>query len=129
MCVVYQFYPTYLIQRNIPDPLGIIRNRKPKDRQYNGQKKKDKRTNNDLHNITQKIKDLATRTPLKTDELRCSEKVSSSYSTCGTHRVFLSRLLICSIVHWCSHVLWNKVYLRSASFPFYNICFRPMRDK
>jgi hypothetical protein len=28
-------------------------------------KKKDKRTNNDLQNITQKTKDRATRTPLK----------------------------------------------------------------
>ena len=31
-----------------------------KDRKYNGQKKKDKRTNNDLQNITQKTKDRAT---------------------------------------------------------------------
>jgi len=41
-----------------------------KVRQYNGQKKKDKRTNHDLQNITQKTKDRATRTPLKPgDEL------------------------------------------------------------
>ena len=31
----------------------------------NGQKNKDKRTNNDLQNITQKTKDRTTRTPLK----------------------------------------------------------------
>jgi hypothetical protein len=37
-----------------------------KDRQYNGQKKKDKRTNNDLQNITQKTKDRATRNTTKT---------------------------------------------------------------
>jgi len=36
-------------------PKGVIRIRKLKDRQYNGQKKKDKRTNNDLQNI-EKIK-------------------------------------------------------------------------
>ena len=36
-----------------------------KNRQYNGQKKKDKRTNNDLQNITQKSKDRVTRTSLK----------------------------------------------------------------
>jgi len=36
-----------------------------KDRQYKGQKKKDKRTNNHLQNTTQKTKDRATRTPLK----------------------------------------------------------------
>ena len=44
----------------------IIRICKSKDRQYNGQKKKDKRKNNDVQNTTQKTKDRATRTPLKT---------------------------------------------------------------
>ena len=39
--------------------------RKSKDIQYNDQKKKDKRTNNDLQNITQKTKDRETRTPVK----------------------------------------------------------------
>jgi hypothetical protein len=34
-----------------------------KDKQHNGQKKKDKRTNNDLH--THKTKDRITRTPLQ----------------------------------------------------------------
>jgi len=36
---------------------------KSKDRQHNDLKIKDKRTNNDLQNTTQKTKDLATRTP------------------------------------------------------------------
>ena len=35
-------------------------------RQYNDQKKKNKWTNNDLQNTTQKTIDWATRTPLKT---------------------------------------------------------------
>jgi hypothetical protein len=35
---------------------GLIRIRKSKDRQYNGQKKKDKRTNNDLQNMHIKLK-------------------------------------------------------------------------
>jgi len=40
--------------------------------------------------FTQKGKDRATRTSLKTgDELRCSGRVSSSRSTCGTRRVAL----------------------------------------
>jgi hypothetical protein len=57
----------------------VIRIRKSKDRQLNGQNcnqdpkikgqttqwTKRKRTNNDLQNITQKTKDRATRTPLK----------------------------------------------------------------
>ena len=48
-----------------------------KDRSNSGQKKKDKRANNDLQqNITHKINDRVTRTPLKTgDELVCSGKV------------------------------------------------------
>jgi len=35
---------------------GVIKIRKSKDRQHNGQKKKDKGTNNDLQNIAQKNK-------------------------------------------------------------------------
>jgi len=41
-----------------------------KNRQYNGQKKKDKGTNNDVQNTTQKTKDQATWTQLKTHVLR-----------------------------------------------------------
>ena len=38
--------------------IGVIRIRKSKkDRQHNSQKKKDKRTNNDLQSTTQKTKD------------------------------------------------------------------------
>jgi hypothetical protein len=35
------------------------------DRQYNGKKRKDKKTNNDLQNTPQKTKDWATQTPKK----------------------------------------------------------------
>ena len=48
------------------DAKGVIRIRRWKDRQHNGQKENDKSTNNDLQNTTQKTKDRATRTPLKT---------------------------------------------------------------
>ena len=42
------------------DTKGEIRIRKSKkNRQYNGQKKRDKKTNNDLQSITQKTKDRA----------------------------------------------------------------------
>jgi len=37
-----------------------------KNRQHNDKKKKDKRTNNDLQNITHKTKDRVTRIPLRT---------------------------------------------------------------
>jgi len=49
----------------IPKP-ELIRIRTSKDKQHNGQKKKDKKTNNDLQNITHKTKDQVTQTPLKT---------------------------------------------------------------
>jgi hypothetical protein len=38
------------------DTKGAIRNRISKNRQHNGQKKKDKRTNNDRQNIHIKLK-------------------------------------------------------------------------
>jgi len=54
------------IKEKFEDSDDVIRIRKcNKDRQYNGQKTKDKRTNNDLRNTTQKTKDRATRTPQK----------------------------------------------------------------
>ena len=46
------------------DTKGVIGSRKSKKcRQHNGQKKKDKRTNNGLQNTTQKTKDRATHYP------------------------------------------------------------------
>jgi hypothetical protein len=53
------------MKERIADTKGVIKSRKSKDRQHNGQKKKNKRTNNAIQNITQKTKDRATRTPLK----------------------------------------------------------------
>ena len=79
-----------LKEEEIEDTIGVIRIRKSEDRQHNGQKKKDKWTNNDLQNITHKTKDPATRTPLKTGgEPRCSGMVSSSCSTSDTRCVNL----------------------------------------
>ena len=48
------------------DTKGVIKIRNSKDRKHNGQKKKDKRTNNNLQNITHKTKDRVTWTQLKT---------------------------------------------------------------
>ena len=48
------------------DTKGVIRICKSKkDRQHNGHKKKNKRTNDDLQNITHKTKDRVTHTSLK----------------------------------------------------------------
>ena len=59
---------------------GVIRSRNLKDqRQYNGQNKIDKRTNNDLQNTTQKTKDRVTQTPLKIgSDHRYSRRIDSS---------------------------------------------------
>ena len=73
-----------------------------------------KRTNNDLSNTTQKTKDRATRTPLKTGgELMCFGKVSSSWSTTDTRRVTLVTNLV--IRHaWGKDRIVNKESLLHA---------------
>ena len=67
---------------------GVIRIRtSKKNRQHNGQKKKDKQRST---KHTYKTKDRVTRNPLKTwDELRYFGRVSSSCSTSDTRRVNL----------------------------------------
>ena len=55
------------------DTKRLIRSRKSKKgRQYKGQKKKEKRNNNDLQNNTQKTKYRATRTQLKQGMNSCA---------------------------------------------------------
>jgi len=64
--------------------------KRTKDKQYNGQNKKDKGINNDIQSTTPTTKDRATRTPLKTrGDLDCSGRVSSFCSICDTLRVTL----------------------------------------
>jgi hypothetical protein len=52
-----------------------------KDRQHNGQNKKDKRTKINLQNVRHKTKDWVTRTPLKPGSLIC---IYISISVCNT---------------------------------------------
>ena len=54
--------------------------RKSKDREHNSQQKKDKRTNNDLQNITHKTTDRVTRTP--GCELWCSTRALFFNGSC-----------------------------------------------
>ena len=56
------------LKEKTEDTNGVIRCRKSKDRQHNRQKNKDKRTNNDLYNTTQKTKGRVTRIKLKTED-------------------------------------------------------------
>ena len=62
-CICDNEYEVYS-QEEFENTKRVIRIRKSKDRQHNGQKKKYKQQIN-LQNTTQKKKDRATRTPLK----------------------------------------------------------------
>ena len=79
-----------VLNEELEDTKEVIKIRKSKDRQHNGQKKKDKRTNNGLQNNAQKTYDRTRRIPLTTgDDLRCSRRTNSCCSTSGTRRVTL----------------------------------------
>jgi len=69
----------------------VIRSHQSK-KESHGQTRKDKGTNTDLQNITQKPKDRATLTPPK------GGKVCSSCSTCGTRHIILVTKLVISHV-------------------------------
>jgi hypothetical protein len=57
-------------QEEFEDTIWVIRIRKSKYKQHNGQKKKNKRTNKNLQNTTKKTKDTVKRAPLKTGTRR-----------------------------------------------------------
>jgi hypothetical protein len=88
---------------------------------------KRKRTNHDLQNTTRKTKNCATRISLKKgrDEDRCSERVSSSYSTSAVVALLLllslqtqwyvmneerTGLWLHQKEHICGH-LWHRYYV------------------
>ena len=56
----------YLLKKCLKIPKKVLRSRKSKDRHYNSQTKKNKRTNNDPQNTTQKTEDREKGNPLKT---------------------------------------------------------------
>ena len=73
------------------DIKGVIRIRiSRKNRQHNGQKKKTQKDKQRSTKHTYKTNDRVTQTPLKIcGALRCSEKVSSFFSTSVIHHVYL----------------------------------------
>jgi len=88
------YYSLARKKEKFEDTKMVIGSRKSKDRQYNGQMKKDKSANNNLQNATQKTKYWVTRTPINTEgELTCSGRVGSSASTNGTCRVTVAQLV------------------------------------
>ena len=67
-----------------------------KDRQSNGQKNNDKRTNNDLQNTTQKTKYRATRTSLKSNnDLQNTTQTTKDQAT----RTSLKQTMIYKTLH------------------------------
>jgi len=109
-----------LCKKSLKIPKVIKIRKSKKNRQHNGQKKKYKRTNNDLQNTTLKNKDRATRTPLKTGgELRCSGRESSSCSISGTRRVISDAGCKSDIVVLNTHT--STVYLPSLNNNIFQI--------
>jgi hypothetical protein len=59
--LIFYYGHDHGLQEEFEDTKGVIKiHKSKKDRQHNDQNKKDKRTNNDLQNTTQKTKDRAT---------------------------------------------------------------------
>ena len=82
-----------------------------KNRQYNGQKKKGKRTNSDLQNITHKPKDRVTRTRA---ELWCYGRARSFCCTSGTRRVNIVTNPVISL-EWGRD---QEVFATSGTYPW-----------
>ena len=97
-------------QEEFEDTKGIIRIRKLKVRQHNGQKKKDEK---DKH--THKTKDRETRASLKSGgELMCTGRISSPCSTSDTRRV----ILVTNPVVNCEWGKNREVLTTSGTYPW-----------
>jgi len=83
-----QHFVMRVSESSVEDTKGVTIIRKSKkDRQHNGQRKKNKQWSS---KYIHKTKDRVTRIPLKTgSELRCSARVNSSCSNSGTRRINL----------------------------------------
>jgi hypothetical protein len=88
----------------------VIRIRKSKDKQHNGQKKKNKRTNNDLQNITQISKDRITRTPLKHGVNKGGPEVKAVPDP------LLAPVNLSTFIHLCSGIVWSFIETAFHSF-------------
>ena len=87
------------------DTKGAIEIRKSKkNRQHNGKRKKDKRTNSDLQNTTQKIKD---RSPLKNGSLGVGELMLNCIVKTPQIKFvfyFISSNSILLYIFWCRNI-------------------------
>ena len=74
--------------------------------------KKNKKTNNDLHYTTQKIKDWATRKPQKRTKVRCPAMTISSCSNKGFRRVSLVKNPMVRYDRAKEDIFVTKIYYR-----------------
>jgi len=89
----------------------LILRRVIRRRQHNDQKKEDKRTNNDLQNITHITKDRATRTQQKIGgELRCSGRVDISCSSSDIRRATLQHIRQFLLYKSIKEIPMDKLY-------------------
>jgi hypothetical protein len=126
----------------IEDIKGVTISRKSKsnkDRQCNGQKKIDKRKNNDLQNTTQKTKGWATRTSQKkkkkkkkknVGELGCSGSVSSSCSTSEVSLIqdnislpYIDECTFPFLYHFVFFILPHQAFIKIKLSDIMNTCF------
>jgi hypothetical protein len=85
------------------------------DRQYNGEKKKNKRINNDIQNITQKTKDRATRTKLKTGDEVDMHSLENRQEKLTNDSLFYMFLKLVEINHIFSDNVHIYLYIISQS--------------
>ena len=96
------------VQENFEDTKGVIRSRKLKNRKYNGQRKKDKKTNNDLQNTALKVMIEQQVTPLNVGgQLGCSGRISSVCLTSDICQVTVKRHEHHLVWKW----LWTPKYV------------------
>ena len=81
----------FFVNKKFKDTKGVIRNCKLKNRQYTGQKKKEKSTNNDLQNTTQKNIDLSkTKATKKKKRIKKKKKKKNTKGVIRTYMLFES---------------------------------------
>jgi len=91
----------WLYEYRIEHTKGVIRIRISKNRQHNGQKKKYKRTNNNVQNM-HITKDRVIRTQLKTrSELRCPGRVSKESEAFENDSIILFSSNIANVTYIC----------------------------
>jgi len=102
------------MQEQFEDTKWVIRNRKLKDSQHNGQRKMTKGQTTVYKTLHRKLK-IEQREPIKyRGELRCSGRISSSCSTSDTCRVTLVKNPVISLE--CGND--REVFTTSGTYPW-----------